>query len=152
MDSITKLNNAIANKKLVEFDPDCVRRRSNMSYSIPAFKFDRSEFNPTLLLDSIPTYSPKLDSLLKNIEELDSKDYKQYGKKFKHFIFSDLKMAPYGAKLIASALIAKGHTLGYTASLDNYTPIHLVSNLHDGFYLLSSVSVYDRPKIGRAHV
>jgi hypothetical protein len=39
---------------------------------------------------------------------------KEHGKLFKHFIFSDLKSS-YGAKLIASALIAKGMHLGYHA-------------------------------------
>jgi len=140
----------------LKFDPECIRKKSNISKTLKEYRFDHPSFDPELLLKDIPTFSPKLDSLLKKIDELDAEDQKTYGKKFKHFIFSDLKMAPYGAKLIASALIAKGMTLGYTSTLNrsgnSWSSIKLLSDSElksetstDHFFLLSSVSVYEKP-------
>jgi hypothetical protein len=97
------------------FDPDCVRKRSNWSKSSNTYKFDTEQFNPKILLEDIPSHSPKLDALLSKIEKLDANDMQQHGKLFKHFIFSDLKSGSFGSKLVAGALIAKGFTLGYTA-------------------------------------
>ena len=102
--------------------------------------------------------SPKLDALMKNIEKLDREDMKTHKKLFKHFIFSDLKSSTYGAKVIASAFLAKGYTMGYLAPLvDNekskkrYHKIELLDDqvlqqtLQNNFYMLSSVGVYDQP-------
>ncbi len=97
------------------FDPDCVRKRSNWSKSSNIYKFDTEQFNPKILMEDIPSHSPKLDALLSKIEKLDANDMQQHGKLFKHFIFSDLKSGSFGSKLVAGALIAKGFTLGYTA-------------------------------------
>ena len=101
------------------FDPDCVRKRSNWSKSSNIYKFDTEQFNPKILLEDIPSHSPKLDALLSKIEKLDANDMQQHGKLFKHFIFSDLKSGSFGSKLVAGALIAKGFTLGYTAKNKN---------------------------------
>jgi len=141
----------------LKFDPECIRKKSNISKTLKEYRFDHPTFDPKILLKDIPTFSPKLDHLLKKIDELDAEDQKLYGKKFKHFIFSDLKMAPYGAKLIASALIAKGLTLGYTSNFNSNTwsPIKLLTDDElkdkksktnsDHFFLLSSVAVYEKP-------
>jgi hypothetical protein len=160
------------------FDPNCIRQKSNMSLSSSKYRFDSGIFNPKILLNDIPLFSPKLEKLLKKIEELDKKDQKKHGKKFKHFIFSDLKSASYGPKLISSALIAKGHHLGYTAKMvgnprtedkedqsedddegqkgkgrkaniwgqmEMLSDKQLEANRGNNFYLLSSVSVYEKP-------
>jgi hypothetical protein len=112
---IDHLENLIKQDGIVSYNADCVRKKSNWSKKANKYLFDKLEFEPEELLKDIPTHSPKLETLLKKIESLDARDQKKYGKKFKHFIFSDLKSGSYGVKLLASALIAKGMHLGYTA-------------------------------------
>ena len=99
------------------YDTDCVRKHSNWSKTAKSFKFDNIHFREEKILEKIPTYSSKLDVLIKKIKDLDETDEKTYGHKFKHFIFSDVKSAGFGAKLVAGALIANGMTLAYTAPL-----------------------------------
>jgi hypothetical protein len=112
IETLEKLTNEKVN---TIFDPDCVRKRSNWSKSANVYKFDTDQFNPKILLEDIPSHSPKLDALLSKIEKLDTNDMQQHGKLFKHFIFSDLKSSSFGSKLVAGALMAKGFRLGYTA-------------------------------------
>ena len=112
METLEKLTNEKVN---TVFDPDCVRKRSNWSKSANVYKFDTEQFNPKILLEDIPSHSPKLDALLSKIEKLDANDMQKHGKLFKHFIFSDLKSSSFGSKLVAGALMAKGFTLGYSA-------------------------------------
>jgi len=114
---LNDLEKIIEKQSIVSFDPTCVRQKSNWSKRSKMYRFDELEFDPKTLLKDVPEKSPKLDTLLKKMDELDKEDMKQHGKLFKHFIFSDLKSSSYGAKLIASALIAKGMKLGYSAKL-----------------------------------
>lgn len=141
---------------ITTFDSRCIRQKSNMSQSSAKYRFDSGSFEVEVLLNDMKIFSPKLDKLLDKIEELDKKDEKKYGKKFKHFIFSDLKSAAYGPKLISSGLISKGYHLGYTANKSSnneksWGPMKLLDDSElkktreSNFYLLSSVSVYDKP-------
>ena len=84
IETLEKLTNEKVN---TVFDPDCVRKRSNWSKSSNVYKFDTDQFNPKILLEDIPSHSPKLDALLSKIEKLDANDMQQHGKLFKHFIF-----------------------------------------------------------------
>jgi len=157
--SVGDLENMIKEQGIISYNPECVRKRSNWSTSSNQYKFDNPEFSPEKLIGDIRDHSPKLHVLLDKIDKLDKNDMKKYGKKFKHFIFSDLKSGTYGAKLLASAFIAKGMTLGYSSKpvqneksdKKKYSKIELLSNEQllktkgDNFYLLSSVSVYDQP-------
>lgn len=171
IDDIAELEKLTSQNVNVIFDADCVRKRANWSKSSPEYKFDTPTFNPEKLLESIPTYSPKLNALLSKIESLDKSDMKKHGKMFKHFIFSDIKSSSFGAKLIAGALIAKGFKLGYNAPLKNgninvplekpsvggagkpkqYGKIELLTDEElektpdNNFYLLASIGVYDQP-------
>jgi len=111
----TNLKDLLQNEGVLSYDPVCVRKRSNWSQGLHAYKFDHDDFTPEVLLKDIPSHSPKLNALLAKITDLDKKDQQKYGKKFKHFIFSDLKSSTYGAKLLASAFLAMGWKLGYTA-------------------------------------
>jgi len=111
------LENMIKKESILSYDAMCVRKKSNWGKVSKIYKFDEEKFQPQTLLNDMPDYSPKLEVLLDKIADLDRKDMKEYGKMFKHFIFSDLKSTAYGAKIIASALIAKGMKLGYTAKL-----------------------------------
>ena len=109
------LETLIHEDNILNFDAQCVRKKSNISKSYDIYKFDNLNFNPELLLKDIPHVSPKLKTLLDKIEKLDKEDMKKHGKLFKHFIFSDLKSNSAGIKLIASAMLAKKYNLGYIA-------------------------------------
>jgi hypothetical protein len=115
MNDLKQLETLLDDKTIVQYNANCVRQKSNFSKSGGKYRFDNIQFKPNKLLRDIPTHSPKLAALLRKIHELDAKDQMKYGHTFKHFIFSDLKSGAYGAKIIASALVAKGMTLGYTA-------------------------------------
>ena len=98
-----------------QFEPTCIRQKSNWSKTGDEFKFESANFNPDKLLAEIETRSPKLDALLSKIEALDKADMARDGQVYKHFIFSDIKSNSYGVKLLASAFIAKGLNIGYLA-------------------------------------
>ena len=104
------------------FDPECIRKRSNLSKANDAYKLDSPDYNPELLLKHVTSQSPKLEKLLENIEKLDKRDKEKDGHYYKHFIFCDLKSSNYGAKLLASAMVAKGYTLGYYAKRKDEAP------------------------------
>lgn len=156
---------------VISFDPECVRKKSNWSASSEKYKFDSDSFQPEELLADIHDHSPKLAAMLENIKKVDNEDRNNDGQLYKHFIFCDLKSSTYGAKLLASALIATGMTMGYDATrkkapksnpLDekskqsnskkkrfNKIALHsndvMESTEGDNFYLLSSVAVFDQP-------
>ena len=113
----SEIENLMKEERAISFDPECVRKKSNWSKTSRVYKFDDPSFKKETLLKDISNHSPKLETLLNKIDELDTQDEKQQGKKFKHFIFSDLKYSNFGAKLLASALLAKGMHLGYSAEL-----------------------------------
>uniref|UniRef100_A0A6C0HAU2 Helicase ATP-binding domain-containing protein n=1 Tax=viral metagenome TaxID=1070528 RepID=A0A6C0HAU2_9ZZZZ len=120
------LENLIHEDNILNFDAQCVRKKSNISKSYDIYKFDNLNFNPKLLLNDIPNVSPKLKTLLDKIEKLDKEDMKKHGKLFKHFIFSDIKSNSAGIKLIASAMLAKKYNLGYIAE-----PLHGAAKTSD---------------------
>ena len=111
------LESLLDETQTISYDPACVRKKSNLSKGLDKYKFDSVNFSGEELLNKIPTISPKLHELLGKIQKLDTADMKEHGKKFKHFIFSDVKSGAHGARLVASALIAKGYHLGYSAEL-----------------------------------
>lgn len=136
------------------FDDKCVRRKSNWSKAGKEYKFDGDVFDPETLLRDIPLRSPKLHALLENIDKLDAQDMEKHGTHFKHFIFSDLKSGSFGAKLLASAFLAKNKSLGYqhptkedstVRKLVMLSDAQLMKNAGNNFYLLSSVGVYEKP-------
>ena len=155
LDDLDKLKD----KNSVVYNASCVRQKSNWTKASPAYKFDSPQFNPDQLLDDVENhaFSPKLLALIKKIHDLDRNDQKVHGKKFKHFIFSDIKTSLYGPKLISAALIAYGFNLAYTAPLlkkgtnTTYGALELIPDetlkktRGKNFFLLSSVPVYDRP-------
>ena len=159
MEHINELKKKVNNSTHVYFDGNCVRKKANLSKLSRMYKFDKPDFKPDKLLEDLPIVSPKLKKLLGVIDDLDKSDLRNYGKLFKHFIFSDIKNIQ-GTKAITSALIAKGMTLGYTSKFvptgveggvnGNYRSIQLTSketllkNKSNNFYLLSSVGVFDQ--------
>jgi len=99
------------------YDAQCVRKKANWSVLHNELKFDHPEFDREAFQRAIPTHSPKLEALLKKIKDLDAEDMAKDGVNYKHFIFSDVKMNGYGAKMITSALLAEGMQLGYESHL-----------------------------------
>uniref|UniRef100_A0A6C0JXM4 Helicase ATP-binding domain-containing protein n=1 Tax=viral metagenome TaxID=1070528 RepID=A0A6C0JXM4_9ZZZZ len=152
------LEEIVKGRTYFKYDPACLRKKSNWSKTKEEYKFDHPAFDTKQLKKDIHSHSPKLESLLKRIEDIDKRDMEKDGRKYKHFIFSDIKSGIYGAKLIAGALMTKGMHLGYYAepntnpkSKKTYEKIvldedeTLLKTKFNNFYLLSSVSVYDQP-------
>ena len=86
---------------------DCIRKVANWSISKPYHRFDTKKFDVHKTAIEIPTCSPKLQSLLDTIQRLDAEDKKR-GQLHKHFIYSDLKAAGHGPKMIAAGLVTLG--------------------------------------------
>ena len=97
----------------VAFNAACLRKVSNWSILKKEHKFDKSTFESEQVKNDMDLFSPKLAAFIKNINEIDEKDMKIHGKKFKHFIFSEVKQGGYGVKIIAAAMIASGFTPGF---------------------------------------
>jgi len=117
MSDLDTLENLSKDEIVTIFNPTCIRQKSNWSKIKKEHKLDNGFFDADVFLNDIKHASPKLDALLKKIDYLDQKDEKKHGKKFKHFIFSDLKSGGHGAKMLAAALTATGWTLGYKAKM-----------------------------------
>jgi len=132
-------------------DPTCVRNTSNWATIEKHHKFDKPEFNAAQTAKDIAKMSPKLKKILQNIRKLDREDEVRYGRKFKHFIFSDIK-GPQGAKAVAAGLLSEGYNLSYNVhSTGKKTHIKVKSNEEllktkgANFFLLSSISIYGEP-------
>ena len=112
----------------------CIRNASSWGHVKPEHKFDSPKFNKEKVIGDLRKLSPKMDALLEKIRQLDDDDMKVQGKFYKHIIYSDVA-GVYGAKMIASILIANGFTLVYNNGQKIKPKEDLESN-----------------KIGRAHV
>ena len=125
----------------------CMRKTANFGKILNHHKFDKQSFNQKQFLDDVAEASPKIIQLMKNIENLDSLDQKNHGKKFKHFIFSDVKEGGYGAKILASAFMAAGfHNVVKARKIPKVQKLKLYVNSKDGtdknFGLLCSNAIY----------
>ena len=125
----------------------CMRKTANFGKILNHHKFDKQSFNEKQFLDDVAEASPKIIQLLKNIENLDSLDQKNHGKKFKHFIFSDVKEGGYGAKILASAFMAAGfHNVVKARKVPKVQKLQLYVDSKDGtdknFGLLCSNAIY----------
>ena len=88
---------------------ECIRKVENWTNIKNYHRFDKSTFDPKKMSEEIASFSPKLETLLKKIDELDKEDMDKDNKTYKHFIFSDVKKGGYGAKIVASGMIARGY-------------------------------------------
>lgn len=88
----------------------CIRNTSNWSKVKLKYRFDNKQFDKKEVKKVLPEASPKIYQLIKNITELDQKDLRESGNKFKHFIFSDIRGLN-GIKIVASSLISHGFEL-----------------------------------------
>ena len=116
----------------------CIRNNSSWGNVKAEYKFDSPSFNPTKVLNRLPILSPKMNELIKKIEELDKKDLDENNKLFKHIIYSDVA-GVYGAKMISSVLLSNGFKLAYN---NNYKIVNKSSNT---FALLTTSTVYKKP-------
>ena len=126
------------------YDAECVRKTGNFASSDSRYLFDHVD-HEILSRERLQYVSPKLLTLLDEIDRQDRADIAKFGHTFKHFIFSSIKSGTGGAKIIATALIdLYDMTLGYAVSnrklafVDDSPPNHT-------FYLLSSVGVFGKP-------
>ena len=87
----------------------CMRKTANFGKIKIYHKFDKPGFSVDEVNKDILEASPKMVQLLNNIKKIDEEDQRNHGKKFKHFIFSDVKDGGYGAKIITSVLMANGY-------------------------------------------
>merc|ERR1712086_721 len=125
----------------------CMRKTANFGRIYNYHRFDKHYFNPERVIEDIKTGSPKLLQMLNNIKQLDANDQKMHGKKFKHFIFSDVKEGGYGAKILASAFTAIGfNNVVKARKIPNVQKLQLYVDSKDGtdknFGLLCSNAIY----------
>ena len=133
----------------MDYKSSCVRKITNVVDINNSYQFDNSAFDSDKTLNELPDFSPKLKTLLDKISKLDKQDLQNDGRLYKHFIFSDLQNYN-GTKMLCSALIANGMTLGYNSIIkDNkYSSIRLLTDdellttRNNNFYLLSSSTVF----------
>ena len=125
----------------------CMRKTANFSKIVGYHKFDKSIYDPNKLNLDLVEASPKMMQLLNNIKELDAQDEVNHGRKYKHFIFSDVKEGGYGAKIIASAFQANGYNNIIKAKKGQKQKLKLYLDLQNSNYknfaLLCSNTIYD---------
>ena len=114
---INKLQPLINDESALFFDSECLKKRINWSKVKKGHnQIDSIDTpDPAMLLSDLPTYSPKLYTLINKIEALDKADLKQDGTLYKHMIFTDMKSNSHGIKMLASVFAAKGMNLGFNA-------------------------------------
>jgi hypothetical protein len=146
--------------------PKCIRQRSNWGNMVGNFLFDSNDGYSTTRsfhmekedVKHIQTHSQKAYKLLNHIKEIDKRDMKEHGIKFKHFIFTDLKSSTYGAKLLTTLLRNYlGMHLGFHAqenkvkSKNRFREMYVVDDndllKHKGenVFMLSSTVVFGKP-------
>lgn len=155
-ENLIKMRQAI-NQKVMMFDPKCIRNKSNWGAPTDLNLIEPYQTLSNKQLDNykemIEWSSPKLVQLLDNIKKLDATDMKAHGKRFKHFIFTDLKSRKYGVNVLASGLKLNGWELGYNAPYvgNKYGKIAfktadtLQRHKFYNFYLLTSRTIFDQP-------
>jgi hypothetical protein len=129
------MNNKISKDAL------CIRNTSSWAHVKPEHKFDSSKFNPDVVNADLINMSPKIDALIKKIYSLDENDMKTDGKYYKHIIYSDVS-GVYGAKMVASVLIANGFTLVYN---NGFKMKDTSVEPNKSFGLLTTSTVYKKP-------
>lgn len=122
----------------------CIRKVSNFSVQLKQHKMDKSNFDLKDFKKNLHEVSPKVMQLLENIKKLDENDMKNYNKKFKHIIYTDIKESSAGSKMIAASMMTEGYTNVYDKSL-KINENNLSKNYNKNFALLSSVQIYDKP-------
>lgn len=120
----------------------CFRTTENWSKILNYHRFDKPSFDKKKFKNDMEMMSPKMVRLLQNIRQIDDNDMKNQGKYFKHFIFSDVQNGGYGAKIIASALIANDFNHCLSSNLNIVLPKQ--NDRKETFGILSSTAIYNK--------
>jgi hypothetical protein len=119
----------------------CIRNTGTWANIKPEHKFDSLKFDKDIVKRDLQFLSPKIDEMIKNINLLDEQDMINDNKYYKHIIYSDVS-GVYGAKMVASSLIANDFSLVYSNKLDLRQDI---VNKNKTFGLLTTSTVYKKP-------
>jgi hypothetical protein len=126
---------------------ECIRKVENWSKILKHHRFDKSTFDKNRFKMELPIASPKMQTMIDNIRKLDDEDMKTHGKLFKHFIFSDIKAGGYGAKIIASGLVA--NDFNSCLQFVNWNTLRVATPKTNArketFGILSSTAIYNSP-------
>uniref|UniRef100_A0A6C0LKE3 Helicase ATP-binding domain-containing protein n=1 Tax=viral metagenome TaxID=1070528 RepID=A0A6C0LKE3_9ZZZZ len=121
----------------------CIRNTGTWANVKPEHKFDSGKFNKEVVLKDLPLLSPKIYNMIQRINELDAKDMANDNKYYKHIIYSDVS-GVYGAKMVASALIANNFSLIYSNKFAIKPEIQ-EKDKNKTFGLLTTSTVYQKP-------
>ena len=121
----------------------CIRNTGTWANVKPEHKFDSGKFNKEVVLKDLPFLSPKIYNMIQRINELDAKDMANDNKYYKHIIYSDVS-GVYGAKMVASALIANNFSLIYSNKFAIKPEIQ-EKDKNKTFGLLTTSTVYQKP-------
>jgi hypothetical protein len=110
MDKFKELNRSMPptqtrKKERIRKVASCIRKTSNTARISRKYVIDSEEFTSDVYSK---VKSSKYAALVQKIKSLDAEDLTNYGTKFKHFIFTDIREGAYGAKAIAGFLVAGG--------------------------------------------
>jgi hypothetical protein len=119
----------------------CIRNTGTWANVKPEHKFDSLKFDKEIVKRDLNFLSPKIDEMIKKINLLDEQDMTNDKKYYKHIIYSDVS-GVYGAKMVASSLIANDFSLVYSNKLDLRQDI---VNKNKTFGLLTTSTVYKKP-------
>jgi len=119
----------------------CIRNTGTWANVKPAHKFDSPKFDKDIVKKDLYLLSPKIDEMIKKINLLDEQDMINDNKYYKHIIYSDVS-GVYGAKMVASSLIANDFSLVYSNKFDLRQDI---IDKNKTFGLLTTSTVYKKP-------
>ena len=121
----------------------CIRKVVNVHPMDAKAKFDKSGFDPDYVKTNLGEISPKAAALMAKIEDLDRQDMDTHGKKFKHFIFSDIRQE--GAKFLVGALLSVGFTSCFEEGRLELKPREeLLETVGENVIYLLSSTVFDK--------
>ena len=119
----------------------CIRNTGTWANVKPVHKFDSPMFDKDIVRRDLHLLSPKIDEMIKKINLLDEQDMINDNRYYKHIIYSDVS-GVYGAKMVASSLIANDFSLVYSNKFDLRQDI---VNKNKTFGLLTTSTVYKKP-------
>ena len=118
----------------------CIRNTGTWAKVKPEHKFDSLKFDKDIVRRDLHLLSPKIDEMIKKINLLDEQDMINDNKYYKHIIYSDVS-GVYGAKMVASSLIANDFSLVYS---NKFNLRQDIVNKNKTFGLLTTSTVYKK--------
>ena len=118
----------------------CIRNTGTWAKVKQEHKFDSLKFDKDIVRRDLHLLSPKIDEMIKKINLLDEQDMINDNKYYKHIIYSDVS-GVYGAKMVASSLIANDFSLVYS---NKFNLRQDIVNKNKTFGLLTTSTVYKK--------